>query len=128
MNIISVTVFALLACFAGVILKNLSQPIAKFITVTAIICIIGACIVSVGPIFEFIEKINEVDEFADLYTVMLKGLGIAILSETASDICKECGESSLGSKVEMAAKISMIILSLPILNSILGISKEMMMS
>jgi len=126
MNVVSVTVFALLACFTSAILKNLSHPIAQFIGIAAAICIIASSIISASPILEFIEQINEVDGFDRLYSVMLKGLGIAILSETASDICKDCGESSLASKVEMAAKITMIILSIPLLNSILGMSKEMM--
>ena len=128
MNILSVCVFALTACFAGVILKNFSHPTAPFIAITAVIGILILCVASLTPILEFINTINGIEEFGELYSIMLKGLGIAILSETAADICRDCNEISLASKVETAAKISMLILSLPLLNSILEISKEMMVS
>ncbi|MBQ3100844.1 MAG: hypothetical protein IJC50_07640 [Clostridia bacterium] len=128
MNILSVSIFALTACFIGIILKNFSHPIAPFIGTVAIIGILILCIGSLTPLLEFIKTINEIEGFSELYIIMLKALGIALLSETASDICKDCNESSLASKVETAAKISMLILSLPLLNSILEISKEMMLS
>lgn len=128
MNFLSVCVFALTACFAGLILKNFSHPTVPFISITAVIGILILCIISLTPILDFINTINDIDGFSELYSIMLKSLGIAILSETAADICRDCNEISLASKVETAAKISMLILSLPLLNSIMEISKEMMLS
>lgn len=128
MNVFSVAVFSLMACFAGVILKHFSHPIAPFVGIIAVLCILSVSMISLSPVIDFIKTIDKVERFNELYSVMLKGLGISVLSETASNICKDCGEASLASKVELASKVSILILSLPLLTSILELSKEMMLS
>lgn len=125
MNILVVAAFALLACCASVILKRSSEPISVLVSVMASLIIICAAIASLKPVIEFIKGLQEA-EYSIYYTCMLKGLGIAILAESASDICKECGEESLGTKVELAAKVSMLLISLPLLEAIISLSKEMM--
>lgn len=126
MNIFTVSAFALLACSAAVILKRFSDPIAPLVSTAAAVMIVSAAIVSLTPVIDFIKELEGGQGYDSYYSVMLKGLGIAVLSESASDICRDCGEASIASKVELAAKVSMLILSLPLLNTLVSLSKEMM--
>ncbi len=126
MNILPVAVFALFACCSAVVLRHFSQPITPFIGLTASILIMIATVISLGPVIDFIKNLDGGQNYESYYEIMLKGLGIAILSESASDICRDCGEISLASKVELASKVSILLLSIPLLEAILGLSKEMM--
>ncbi|MDD5016920.1 MAG: stage III sporulation protein AD [Eubacteriales bacterium] len=50
-------------------------------------------------------------------TIVLKIIGIAYICEFAVQILKDTGESSLASKVELAGRVFIIVLSLPIITS-----------
>ncbi|MEG1027568.1 MAG: SpoIIIAC/SpoIIIAD family protein, partial [Oscillospiraceae bacterium] len=46
--------------------------------------------------------------------IMLKALGVCYVTELASDSCKEAGQVSIASKVELCGKVFIVILSIPI--------------
>lgn len=51
--------------------------------------------------------------------LLLKITGIAILTEFAVSICKDSGESALGTKIDIGGKIMIISISIPIITSLL---------
>lgn len=51
--------------------------------------------------------------------IILKITGIAILTEFAVSICKDAGESSIASKIDLGGKIVIISISIPIITSML---------
>lgn len=68
-----------------------------------------------------IETLGELTVLADSsyaqegYSVMLKGLGVALLSRFCADICRDCGESGLASGVESVGRTVIFSLSIPML-------------
>ena len=52
-------------------------------------------------------------------TTVLKIMGIAYLAEFGAQICKDAGEGSIATKIELAAKILVMVLALPIIMAIL---------
>src|SRR5690606_30827858 len=46
---------------------------------------------------------------------LLKIIGIAYLTEFGAQICRDAGEAALGSKVELAGKIFILLLAVPII-------------
>lgn len=63
---------------------------------------------------------------ADAFERMLKGLGVALLCRFCSDICRDCGEQTLGAGVESVGRIVIFSLSLPMLTDILELAGEML--
>ena len=60
------------------------------------------------------------------FYVMIKALGIALVSKFCSDICRDCGENTIALGVESVGRMAMISLCLPILADILALSREVM--
>lgn len=52
-------------------------------------------------------------------SLLLKITGISILSEFAVSICKDCGEASIASKIDLGGKILVISLSIPVIGNAL---------
>ena len=48
----------------------------------------------------------------------MKTLGICFLTQFAVDSCKDAGESALASKVELAGKVTVVVMALPLFQSI----------
>lgn len=47
------------------------------------------------------------------YLQLLKMLGVAYTAEFASSICKDAGQQSIAGMIELFAKISIVVLSIP---------------
>lgn len=54
------------------------------------------------------------------FSVLLKILAIAYLTDLISQICRDAGENGIASKTEMAGKIFILYVSLPVFTSILS--------
>ena len=51
--------------------------------------------------------------------VILKMIGIAYLSEFTASICKDAGQNTIAMQVDFFGKLSMIVVSIPVLQSLL---------
>lgn len=60
------------------------------------------------------------------FSVMLKALGIALMSKLCADICRDCGESTLAGGVEGVGRIAIFSLSLPIITEIIEYAARML--
>ncbi len=60
--------------------------------------------------------------------VMVKVLGIAYLAQFAADLCRDAGESAIAGKVELAGRVMILALCLPILGAILELVNSIVTS
>lgn len=66
--------------------------------------------VVVGFITEMLDMVAIEEKY---YLQLLKMLGVAYVAEFASSICKDAGQQSIAAMVELFAKISIVVLSIP---------------
>ena len=58
--------------------------------------------------------------------VLLKIIGIAYIAEFGAEVCKDAGEGSIASKIELAGKVTIIVLAVPIVTSLLDLIIKIM--
>lgn len=119
----SVFVFCGLALLGGVtavILRALRPDFAVLAGLVTALLLLGISLSSLASVIETLRKIASHTGFAVYTGVILKTLGIGILSQLTSDVCRECGASAVAAKVELAAKILILGLCLPLLETLLG--------
>ena len=100
MNITQIVAFGLVATFIIVLLKQYKSEYAIYASVIA-----GATLLFFGINKEF-------------FRILLKITGIAYLVEFASNMCKDAGESAISSKIELAGKLLIVTLSIPIISTL----------
>lgn len=62
----------------------------------------------------------------EAFSLMLKALGIALVSKFCSDICRDCGESGMANGVESVGRMVMIGLCIPVLADILSFAADVL--
>jgi stage III sporulation protein AD len=74
------------------------------------------------------EVVSFIRDFADKFSfayssilLVIKIIGIAYVCEFTVQILKDAGESSIASKVELAAKLLVVVISLPLLSTFLDL-------
>jgi stage III sporulation protein AD len=53
------------------------------------------------------------------WSLLLKALGVAFLTETAASVCRDSGEAGLATWVETAGKLEILLLSFPLIRTVL---------
>lgn len=59
-------------------------------------------------------------------SLLLKALGICYITQFASDCCRDAGETALASKAELAGRVTVVLLALPMLSELLETIVDML--
>ena len=63
---------------------------------------------------------------SEVFSLMLKVLGVALVSRFCADICRDCGENTLACGVESVGRIVMVSMTLPMVLEILDGAARLM--
>lgn len=127
MSITNVVLFCIISAVLALVLR---QHKPEFAMVLSMVC-------SVVVILYLLEGIGQIkDDVANLLAtaalppqvmeVVFKGLGICILSELAGQSCRDAGEGAIALKAELAGKIAITIISMPLFYKLLGIASSLL--
>lgn len=120
MEIVKIVAFAFMALFIVLIFKDRRNDIAIYVSMAVGILIFLFMISKITAVMQFIQELSVKANIDFVYlTTVFKILGIAYLSSFCSEICKDAGQSSIGTKVEFAGKILILVLAIPILMAVL---------
>lgn len=122
MDIYKIVALSILAVILITILKSVKKDdFALIITIIASIILFTLVLVKLESITSLLESLVQKSGINKEYlTLLLKVTGISYVIELATNICKDAGNSAIASKVEMLGKISIVILTIPILTSVIS--------
>lgn len=60
------------------------------------------------------------------WTLVLRALGLAFLTEVTASVCRDSGEGTLAGWVETAGKLEILLLSFPLIRSLLSFMAEVL--
>ena len=104
------------------LLGNLGKEYAVYVKLAAALAVVSVIVLYISPVAETIYDLYEKAGTDNEYlTIMFKALGICYITQFAADICKDCGENTLAVYAELAGKISLILLALPLFGELADI-------
>ena len=115
-----------------VLLRTTASGITVAVRIGGVILIFGVFLYvlsdSIGALDAVISLASEYGGtgLSKTFSVMLKALGIALMSKLCADICRDCGESTLAGGVEGVGRIAIFSLSLPIITEIIEYAVQML--
>lgn len=121
MMILKVIGFVFIALFFYLLFKDKRSDIAMLLVLGAGILVFIFCLSQFKQVVDFINTMAQKAGIDSVYIgIVLKIVAIAYISSFASEICKDAGAGSLSSKVELAGKLFILVLSVPILMAVLN--------
>lgn len=119
MNIIGICVIAVVSSLISVVLKKYNPEYAISISIVTSILIFAIVLSNISPAILQIKSLMNSTKLPSQYAVILfKSLGICLITQFAADSCKDAGENALSSKIELAGKVMIVIISLPLFQEI----------
>ena len=121
MNVVTICVLAIVAIIIITALKAKNSEIALMLSISASILILFSVISSFSQVADTINNIIAVSGISTNYiTILLKVIGICLLTEFTVNACKDAGSNSLANNVSLAGKILITVTSIPLYNDILN--------
>lgn len=118
---------ALIGCIATIIVKPVRSDYAVLIALASGVIILAMLVNYLSSVFDALKLIiNTTGISGNLYSLLLKIVGIGYLIEFTAGICADTGNSSLGDKVLLGGKIIILVMAMPIVTSILQIIMELL--
>lgn len=121
-DIFAIIGIGLVAAVLAVVLRQYHPEFAMLVSLAAGVVILLRVMDDVLPV---VEQVNTIVDRASLpaeyAAVLFKALGICFLTQVACDTCKDAGESAISAKIEMAGKIAVLVVSLPLFTQVLNI-------
>lgn len=121
MTVIKICGIAVLGLVAVVLLRGLRAEYAVFAAIITGVLLLGTVLLEFHSVMEYVEEMTEKTGFSIYFEVILKSMGIGLLSEVTADICRDNGAGAIAAKVEFGAKMAILVLSLPILKKLLDL-------
>ncbi|WP_335870665.1 stage III sporulation protein AD [Bacillus sp. 2205SS5-2] len=120
MEIIQIVGLAFIGTFLSLIVKE-QKPNFAFLLVVFVGCMIFIFLIDqIALIITMIQRISVNANVNMIYLeTILKIIGIAYIAEFASQITKDAGQGAIAAKVELAGKILILAMAVPILTVII---------
>ncbi|MBR4283711.1 MAG: stage III sporulation protein AD [Anaerotignum sp.] len=120
MDITKVIALGLIGTIFSVLLKKENPQIAMLTAAaTGILIFLLLC----SPLGELISLLRETAEQAGVgegyFSIVLKVIGIAYLTQFGAQLCADAGESAVAAKIELAGKVLMMAAAAPVLTGLL---------
>jgi len=121
-NLFSLVGLGIVAAILAVVLRQYRPEFAIIVSIGAGALILGGVLVGMLPVIAQIRSMFEVTAVPQQYVqILFQALGICFITQIACDACKDAGESAIAAKVELAGKIGVLVLSLPLFTQVLNI-------
>ena len=116
MDIIKVGILGVAAVLLAIPLRKGKQEYSMFISMAVCICIFIYIITKVEIVLEFIQKLEGLVAIDTAYIgLVIKMVGITYAAEFAVNVCKDAGFGAIAGQIETFAKMSILVVSLPVL-------------
>ena len=127
MDLFAICIAAVAATILAVTLKRYNPEISMLLAIGAGVIIF---VLVLNQIPQALSQINTLLSRAGMPLqygqVLFKALGICFLCQFSSDACKDAGQSAPASKVELAGKLMIVLLALPMLEDIINTAVALM--
>lgn len=118
MEYLKIMGFAITGLVAVVLLKRVKEEYALFVSLLTGLALTLTAISLLEPVLEYIGVFADMPQTKSYASIIFKSAGIAIITTVASDLCKDCGESALGNKLELCGKALIVSMALPLIKTV----------
>ncbi len=122
MEVLQIVGLGIIVAVFAVMLRQSRPEMALFLGLCFGIVVFLLVLGKMGAVLSVFRDLARRSSVDEVYLVtLLKIIGIAYITEFGAQICRDAGEGAVANKIELAGKILIIVLALPIFVAILEI-------
>lgn len=125
MNILQIVGIGFAGLFCATLVKEFNKTYALIVSLITCVLILCMVVPYFDKAFVLFSSVTKSIGGTNFYLEEIaKIIGIAYISDISSALCNDAGESAIGLKIELAGKVSILIVGLPIILDLLELLSE----
>lgn len=126
MEIVKILAIAILVCIVASVIKQVKPELAISVVVLGGAILLIYILNYFTSIFNlFNEIISKTGINKDLFSIIIKIIGVGYLVEFSADLCSDSGNNAIADKVILGGKIIIFIMAIPIIENLFNIVLEL---
>ena len=127
MWIIAAAAAGLVGTVLALILGQYRPDFRMLVTAAVTLLLMAMVLEQLSPVLEQLRSTMELTGLTgDYAAVLFKAVGICLLTQLAGDVCRDSGESSIASKIELAGRAAILLTAMPLIQEVLAWAWELM--
>ncbi len=119
MEIVQVVGFALVAAVLLVLIRQQRPEMALVMSLAAASILLLFLADRIWEAVTLLQNLSQKAGIKDSYVqVLLRVMGIAYVAELGSQVCRDAGEGAMATKVELAGKVIILVLAIPLVTAV----------
>lgn len=116
------TACVLMALILWICLNKSGKDISVLLTLCVCTTVAIASVSFLKPVIAFVQKIADIGQLDDgLLSTMLKVVGIGLIAEISTLVCKDAGNESMGKVLQILSSCVVLWLSIPVFEKLLSL-------
>lgn len=125
-NLIKIAITGIVISILILLLKSFKSDMAPVLAITGTVVLLGAVIVMMSGAADAIKDLFQSSELeSENIKNILKIIGAAYVVDFSASICRDMGEASMASKIELAGRIFIVLLAVPWAASLISAVKTL---
>lgn len=117
----------LISIILGLVLSKQGKDFTLLLTITVCSTVAAAAILHLSPVLEFIEQVKQIGNLdSEIVGILLKCVGINIVTEIAALICIDAGQAAMGKGLQLLGTAVVLCLSIPIFSGLLDLVEDIL--
>ena len=127
MWIIAAAAAGLVGTVLALILGQYRPEFGMLVTAAVTLLLMAMVLEQLSPVLEQLRSTMELTGLTgDYAAILFKAVGICLLTQLAGDVCRDSGESSIASKIELAGRAAILLTAMPLIQEVLAWAWELM--
>ncbi|MDD6136488.1 MAG: SpoIIIAC/SpoIIIAD family protein [Lachnospiraceae bacterium] len=127
MSIGIIMALLIVAMVLALSLKSRNPEISSLVSIAVCLVIVFLCVERIRTILSGMNRIINYIHIDRLYIgILIKLIGIAYICEFAAGISKDAGYQAIASQIELVGKLTMLMVSMPVLMQVLNTILELL--
>lgn len=119
MDIISLAGVGIIAAALCAVIRRHSPDAALGVSIACGLIVLAAVVKMLAPSVETLSALaNSAGIGGDLAAAMLKALAVCYITQLSADACRDAGESAIASKLELAGRAALALITLPVFTAL----------
>lgn len=127
MDIFQIAAIGLCGVVISSMVKSYKPEFATYVIIATVMVIFIMVVAKLTVVFDFLSEIyNQISYGKNFFPIILKVLAVAYIADFAAQICRDSGETAIAGKVELAGKVMIFYLAIPVMMSVMDLINKML--
>lgn len=102
------------------VLRTHRPELAMGLSLLAGVLVLGVVLSRLTPFLTALRRMLAAGGLSeDAFSVVLRGVGVCLLTQLTADVCRDAGQSALAGKAELAGRVLLLLIAVPLYQQIL---------